>query len=92
MNENARRFYVSFHKGFQDRDPNVCFVLVNDCRMKKDVDQETGGNAGNWIGVGTAAGAALFALTKEPFWIALGVTLGAALDWRKPNQARDEYR
>jgi len=51
--------------------------------MKKDVDQETGGNAGHWIGVGTAVGAALFALTKEPFWIALGVTLGAALDWRK---------
>ena len=69
-----------------------CLNPLGYCRMKKDVDQETGGNAGNWIGVGTAAGAALFALTREPFWIALGVTLGAALDWRKPNQARDEYR
>ena len=51
--------------------------------MKKDVDQESGGNAGNWIGVGTAIGAALFVLTDEPLWIALGVALGAALDWRK---------
>jgi len=51
--------------------------------MKQDLDQETGRNAGNWIGVGTAVGAALFVLTDEPLWIALGVVLGAALDWRK---------
>ena len=28
-------------------------------------------NAGNWIGVGTAIGAAVFALTNEPVWIAV---------------------
>ena len=35
------------------------------------------GNSGNWIGVG----AAIFALTAEPVWIAVGVALGAAIDW-----------
>ena len=51
--------------------------------MKHDSDQETSRRSGNWIGVGTAIGAALFALTDEPLWIALGVVLGAALDSRK---------
>ena len=41
-------------------------------------------NAGNWIGVGTAIGAAVFAATNEPVWIALGVAIGAALGWRNP--------
>ena len=41
-------------------------------------------NGGNWIGVGTAIGAALFAATNEPVWIAVGVAVGAALGWRKP--------
>jgi hypothetical protein len=27
-------------------------------------------NGGNWIGVGTAIGAAVFAATNEPVWIA----------------------
>ena len=40
-------------------------------------------NAGNWIGVGTAIGAAIFASTNEPTWLAVGVAIGAALDWRK---------
>ncbi len=40
-------------------------------------------NAGNWIGVGTAIGAAAFAVTNEPTWIAVGVAIGAALSWRK---------
>jgi hypothetical protein len=42
-------------------------------------------NAGNWIGVGTAIGAAVFAATNEPVWIAVGVAMGAALGsgWRK---------
>ena len=39
------------------------------------------GNSGNWIGVGAALGAAIFALTREPVWIAVGVALGAAIDW-----------
>ena len=41
-------------------------------------------NAGNWIGVGTAIGAAVFAGTNEPVWLAVGVAVGAALGWRKP--------
>jgi len=41
-------------------------------------------NTGNWIGVGTAVGAAVFVITNEPVWIALGVAIGAALGWRKP--------
>lgn len=40
-------------------------------------------NAGNGIGVGVALGAALFVLTNEPVWIALGVAVGAAFDWNK---------
>ena len=38
-------------------------------------------NSGNWIGVGTAIGAVIFALTQEPVWIAIGVAIGAGLDW-----------
>ncbi len=41
------------------------------------------GNAGTWIGVGTAIGTAVFAATKEPAWIAVGVAIGAALGWQK---------
>ena len=40
--------------------------------------------AGNWIGVGVALGALVFVLTSEPVWIAFGVAVGAALDWKKP--------
>lgn len=40
-------------------------------------------SAGNWIGVGTALGACVFVLTREPVWIGVGVAIGAALDWRK---------
>lgn len=40
--------------------------------------------AGNWVGVGTAIGAVVFAVTKEPVWIGVGVAIGAALGWRKP--------
>ena len=36
-------------------------------------------NNGSWIGVGTAIGVA----TNEPTWIVLGVTIGAALGWKK---------
>ena len=41
-------------------------------------------NTGNLIGVGTAIGVAVFAATKEPTWIAVGVAIGAALAWKKP--------
>ena len=44
---------------------------------------ENSGGAGNWIGIGTALGACVFVLTKEPVWIAVGVAIGAALSWRK---------
>ena len=40
-------------------------------------------NAGNWIGVGTAIGAAVFVATNEPTWIAVGIAVGAAIGWRK---------
>ena len=40
--------------------------------------------SGNWIGVGAAIGAAIFAATNEPVWIGVGVAIGAALSWNKP--------
>ena len=46
-------------------------------------------NAGNWIGVCTAIGAALFAATNEPTWVAVGVAIGAALGIRKPKGQKD---
>ena len=46
-------------------------------------------NAGNWIGVCTAIGAALFAATNEPTWLAVGVAIGAALGIRKPKGQKD---
>jgi glutaredoxin len=45
---------------------------------------KTPDNSGQWIGVGTAIGAAVFAATNEPVWIAVGVAIGAALSLRKP--------
>ena len=46
-------------------------------------------NVGSWIGVGTAIGAAVFAVTNEPTWLAVGVALGAALSWRKPQNKNE---
>ena len=46
-------------------------------------------NTGNWIGVCTAIGVALFAATNEPTWIAVGVAIGAALGSRKPKGQKD---
>ena len=37
--------------------------------------------SGNLVGVGAGLGAAIFALTGEPVWIAVGVALGAAISW-----------
>ena len=48
--------------------------------------ERTFDNAGNWVGVGMAVGAAVFAITKEPVWIGVGVAVGAALAWRKPKK------
>ena len=39
-------------------------------------------NTGSMIGVGTAIGAAVFAATNEPTWLAVGVAIGAALSWQ----------
>ena len=52
---------------------------------KNFMDKKTGssGIAGNWIAAGTAMGAVAFVFTREPIWVALGVAIGAALDWRK---------
>ena len=46
-------------------------------------------NTGSMIGVGTAIGAAVFAATNEPTWLAVGVALGAALSWRKPKNKNE---
>ena len=48
-----------------------------------DKKTESSGVAGNWIGAGTAMGAVAFVFTREPILIALGVAIGATLDWRK---------
>lgn len=40
--------------------------------------------SGNWIGVGTALGLAVFAATNEPTWIVVGIAIGAAIRWQKP--------
>ena len=42
------------------------------------------GRTGAWIGVGTAIGAALFILTREPVWIGVGVAVGAGLIGENP--------
>ena len=47
-------------------------------------------NDGNWIGVGTAIGAAVFAVTNEPVWIAVGVAIGVALGWRKTKNKNEK--
>lgn len=41
-------------------------------------------STGDWIGIGTAIGAAVFALTNEAVWIAVGVAVGAAFSWKRP--------
>lgn len=46
-------------------------------------------NTGSMIGVGTAIGAAVFAATNEPTWLAVGVALGAALSWSKPQNKNE---
>ena len=51
---------------------------------------KTSRDVGNWIGVGTAIGAAVFAATNEPVWIAVGVAIGAAIGWRKPKDKNDQ--
>ena len=46
--------------------------------------KKSSNQSGAWIGVGTAIGAAVYAVTNEPTWLAVGVAVGAALSWRKP--------
>jgi uncharacterized protein (DUF2062 family) len=43
-------------------------------------------NSRAWVGVGTAIGVTIYAVTNEPTWIAVGVAVGAALSWRKPKK------
>ena len=47
-------------------------------------------NTGSMIGVGTAIGIAVFAVTNEPVWIAVGVAIGAAVGWRKPKNKNEK--
>ena len=51
---------------------------------------KTSRDVGNWIGVGTAIGAAVFAATNEPVWIAVGVANGAEIGWRKPKDKNEK--
>ena len=46
-------------------------------------------NTGSMIGVGTAIGAAVFAATNEPTWLAVGVALGVALSWKIPKGQKE---
>ena len=52
--------------------------------MKANKKPEKPSYAGNWISVSVALGALVFVLTREPVWIAVGVAIGAALDWKRP--------
>ena len=58
------------------------------CLHKMSKEFENSDNVGNWIGVGTAIGAAVFAATNEPVWMSVGVAVGAAMGWRKPKKER----
>ena len=58
-------------------------------KIKRDSKSKNSNNAGNWIGVGTAIGTAIYASTNEPVWIAVGVALGAALSRRKPENKNE---
>ena len=51
--------------------------------MKEKKTIKRSDTSGNWIGVGTAIGAAVFAATNEPVWIGIGVAIGAALSFKK---------
>jgi hypothetical protein len=53
------------------------------CPMKVKKESEKSNYAGNWIGVSVGFGALVFVLTNEPVWIAVGVAIGAALDWKR---------
>ena len=59
-------------------------AIIMDGNGRWGLKHKNSRNAGNWIGVCTAVGAAVYASTNEPVWIAVGVAIGAALGWRKP--------
>lgn len=40
-------------------------------------------NGAQWVGVGTSIGVAVFAVTNEPTWIAVGVAIGTTLSLQK---------
>ena len=44
-----------------------------------DKHPENSQRADDWVGVGVRLEAAIFVVTNEPVWIALGVFMGAAL-------------
>ena len=61
---------------------NAKLKIYLNCHEKKTKNEHFE-NAENWVGVGTALGAAVFAITKEPTWIGIGVAIGAAISWKK---------
>ena len=76
------------------RNPQCCYgysVTVEQIKVSINMKNKAkNSNGGNWIGVGTAIGAAVFAATNEPVWIAVGVAIGAALGWRKPKNKNEK--
>lgn len=43
-------------------------------------------NSAEWLGLGIAIGVAVFAVTDNPAFIAVGLAIGAALSWQKPGK------
>ena len=47
---------------------------------------KTPNHSAQWLGLGIAIGAAVFAVTDNPAFIAVGLAIGAALSWQKSNK------
>ena len=53
-----------------------------------NMNHKNSNNSGAWIGVWTAIGAAVFASTNQPVWLAVGVAIGTAFSWQKPKNKK----
>ncbi len=47
---------------------------------------KTPNHSAQWLGLGTGIGAAVFVVTDNPAFIAVGVAIGAALSYQKSNK------
>ena len=64
-------------------------TLLSQLRWSREGDKmlnkfKNSSNGAQLVGASTAIGVAVFAVTNEPTWIAVGVAIGAALSSRKP--------